>query len=459
MANNNRTDENIELIRGDPKRAIRKLSVPTMMSMLILMIYNLADSLWVAGLGAEALAAVGFITPVFFIIINVGNGIGAGANSLIARAIGAENKELADNAAVHTLLLSIILSIIVPMILIPFMGPLLNLMGAGSSTQLGIEYGQIMFGFTFFFVLSGVLQSLLRAEGDVKRAMNVTIVTSVLNIVLDPIFIYPTGWGVSGAAWATVLSVAVSCVIMGWWIWGKKDTYLTVTRKAFEYKNHILKEIAVVAVPNMTEGITFSVMIIFINMMLTIAAGTTAVAVYTSAARINQLAMIPLMGIGTAMLTVAGAAFGQRDYHKLEEAHSYSIKFGYMISIVLIFIMFFGSDYIALLFAYSDQSASLAPMISSVLKILCFFLLAIPAGIMSAMVFQGVGKGFTSLAITVFRALIIELLLAYFLGLVLGFGEAGIYSGMVLAAAIGSVIAYIWCKLYIRGLKKKENYS
>ena len=246
---------------------------------------------------------------------------------------------------------------------------------------------------------------------------------------------------------------------MGWWIWGKKDTYLTVTRKAFEYKNHILKEIAVVAVPNMTEGITFSVMIIFINMMLTIAAGTTAVAVYTSAARINQLAMIPLMGIGTAMLTVAGAAFGQRDYHKLEEAHRYSIKFGYMISIVLIFIMFFGSDYIALLFAYSDQSASLAPMISSVLKILCFFLLAIPAGIMSAMVFQGVGKGFTSLAITVFRALIIELLLAYFLGLVLGFGEAGIYSGMVLAAAIGSVIAYIWCKLYIRGLKKNSNDS
>ena len=314
-------------------------------------------------------------------------------------------------------------------------------------------------GFTFFFVLSGVLQSLLRAEGDVKRAMNATIVTSVLNIILDPLFIYPTGWGVSGAAWATVLSVAVSCVIMGWWIWGKKDTYLTITRKAFEYKNYILKEIAVVAIPNMTEGITFSVMIIFINMMLTIAAGTTAVAVYTSAARINQLAMIPLMGIGTAMLTVAGAAFGQRDYDKLEEAHSYSIKFGYMISIVLIFIMFFGSDYIALLFAYSDQSASLAPMISSVLKILCFFLLAIPAGMTSAMVFQGVGKGFTSLAITVFRALIIELLLAYFLGLVLGFGEAGIDSGMVLAAAIGSVIAYIWCKLYIRGLKKKENYS
>ena len=456
MANENRTDENIELIRGDPKRAIRKLSVPTMLSMLILMIYNLADSLWVAGLGAEALAAVGFITPVFFIIVNVGNGIGAGANSLIARAIGAENKELADNAAVHTLILTIILSVIVPLILIPFLEPLLNIMGAGSSTQMGMEYGRIMFGFTFFFVLSGVLQSLLRAEGDVKRAMDASIVTSILNIILDPIFIYPAGWGVSGAAWATVISVTISCIIMTWWIWGRKDTYLTITRKAFEYKNYILKEISVVALPNMTEGITFSIMIMAINMMLTIAAGTTAVAVYTSAARISQLAMIPLMGIGTAMLTVAGAAFGQRDYDKLEEAHTYSIKFGYMISIVLMFAMFFGSDYIALLFAYSDQSAVLAPMISRVLKIMCFFLLAFPAGMMSSMVFQGVGKGFTSLAITVLRALVFELLLAYFLGLVLGYGETGIYMGMVLAAALGSLIAYVWCKIYIRKLKKKE---
>lgn len=103
--------------------------------------------------------------------------------------------------------------------------------------------------------------------------------------------------------------------------------------------------------------------------------------------------------------------------------------------------MFFGSDYIALIFAYTDQSASLAPMISSVLNLLCFFLLALPAGMMSAMTFQSVGKGTTSLVITIFRALIIELVLAYFLGIVLGYGEAGIYSGMVLAAAIGSIIA------------------
>lgn len=454
MAELSRTDKNIELIRGDSKVAIRKLAVPTIMSMFLIMLYNLADSLWVAGLGADALAALGFISPIFFIIVNVGNGIGGGANSLIARAIGAKNKELADNAADHSLLLTVILSVIVPVILMPFLKDLLIMMGAGKTLQMGLDYGYIVFAFTFFFILSGVESALLRSEGDVNRSMYATAITAILNIIIDPIFIYTFHMGVAGAAWATILSVVISCIVMSYWIWVKKNTYLDISPKTFHYKNSILKDISLVAIPNMSEGIVFSVMIIFINMMLTIAAGTTAVAVYTSAARINQFAMIPLIGIGTAMLTVAGVAFGQRDYDKLDESYMYAIKLGYKISFVLFIVMFFGSDYIALLFAYTDQSAALAPMISFVLKILCFFLLALPAGMVSSMSFQGVGKGTTSLIITVFRALLIELILAYLLGIVLGFGQAGIYAGMVSAAAIGSVIAFIWFRLYLRDLKK-----
>ena len=89
---------NIELITGDPKKAINKLAWPMMLSMLLIMLYNLADSVWVSGLGADALAALGFITPLFMIIVGLGNGIGAGANSLIARAFGAKKDELANNA-------------------------------------------------------------------------------------------------------------------------------------------------------------------------------------------------------------------------------------------------------------------------------------------------------------------------------------------------------------------------
>lgn len=454
--NDDRTKRNIELIRGDPKIAIRKLSYPTMLSMFLVMLYNIADSLWVAGLGSNALAALGFISPLFFIIVNVGNGIGAGANSIIARAIGAKNKPLADNSAVHSILIAVILSVLVPVLLVPFLKEILLLMGAGSSLQMGLDYGNVVFICTFSFIFNGVLAAILRSEGDATRSMYAVAVTAVLNIVLDPIFIYVFGMGVGGAAWASVISSLIACFVMAYWIWVNKDTYLNITRSAFKYDSYILKQIGLVAIPNMAEGIVFSVMMMVMNWMLTLVAGTTAVAVYTSAGRINQLAMIPLIGVGTAMLTVAGAAYGAKDYDKLEFAHKYAIKLSYIVSIILCIVMFFGSDYIALLFAYTDQSAMLAPLISEVLKILCLFLLAVPAGMISAMVFQGIGKGVISFVITLFRALLLEIALAYFFGVILHLGQRGIYGGMVLAAAIGSVIAYILCRLYIKGLKNNS---
>ncbi|MGN0093509.1 MAG: MATE family efflux transporter, partial [Methanobrevibacter sp.] len=181
--NDDRTKRNIELIRGDPKIAIRKLSYPTMLSMFLVMLYNIADSLWVAGLGSNALAALGFISPLFFIIVNVGNGIGAGANSIIARAIGAKNKPLADNSAVHSILIAVILSILVPVVLVPFLKEILLLMGAGSSLQMGLDYGNVVFICTFSFIFNGVLAAILRSEGDATRSMYAVAVTAVLNIV------------------------------------------------------------------------------------------------------------------------------------------------------------------------------------------------------------------------------------------------------------------------------------
>ena len=113
--------KNIEMITGDPKKAIIKLALPMMLSMLLIMMYNIADSIWVAGLGADALAAIGFITPLFMVLVGLGNGIGAGANSLIARYIGAGNIDEANNAGLHGILLAIIVSVIFTVIIEVFM--------------------------------------------------------------------------------------------------------------------------------------------------------------------------------------------------------------------------------------------------------------------------------------------------------------------------------------------------
>ena len=102
-------NSNIEMITGDPKKAINKLSIPIIASMFLIFANNIIDSIWVAGLGAEPLAALGYITPLFMILVGFGNGIGAGGNSLISRYIGAEDRHSANNAAIHNLILSVII--------------------------------------------------------------------------------------------------------------------------------------------------------------------------------------------------------------------------------------------------------------------------------------------------------------------------------------------------------------
>ena len=446
--------KNIEMITGDPKKAIVKLAIPMMISMLLIMMYNIADSIWVAGLGADALAAIGFITPLFMVLVGLGNGIGAGANSLIARNIGAKNHDGANNAALHAIVLSIIVSVIFTILIELFMVPILKFMGAGDTIQYAMDYSYIIFGFLFIFVYSGVASAIFRSEGDMRRATIAIAVTAIMNIILDPVFIYMLNFGIAGAAWATVISAILSCLVMSYWIWGKKDLYLDLSPKNFDYSSEIMIDTLQVAIPSTLENIVFSALAIIINSMLVLAAGTTAVAVYTASMRIVQLCMIPLIGIGTAVLTVAGVAYGAHNYHNLKTAHSYSIKIGFIVSIALGAIMFIFSNQIATVFSYTSASAAMAPQIATALSVLTLFVLAIPHGIMSSMMFQGVGKGTYSLLITLLRSLILESVFAYLFCFIFGWGLTGIYAGVVFGCFVGGTVGYIWAKFFIRKFKE-----
>jgi len=446
--------KNIEMITGDPKKAIIKLALPMMLSMLLIMMYNIADSIWVAGLGADALAAIGFITPLFMVLVGLGNGIGAGANSLIARSIGANNYDGANNAALHAIVLSVIVSVIFTIIIEVFMVPILQFMGAGSTIQYAMAYSYIIFGFLFIFVYSGVASAIFRSEGDMRRATIAIAVTAVLNIILDPIFIYILNLGIAGAAWATIVSAVMSCLVMSYWIWGKKDLYLDLSPKNFSYSSKIMIDTLQVAIPSTLENIVFSALAIIINSMLVMAADTTAVAVYTASMRIVQLAMIPLIGFRTAVLTVAGVAFGAHNYKNLQTAHSYSIKIGFAVSIILGAIMFIFSTQIATMFSYTEASASLSPQIATAISVLSLFVLAIPHGMMSSMMFQGVGKGTYSLLITLLRSLILESVFAYLFCFIFGWGLTGIYAGVVFGCFVGGTVGYIWAKFFIRKFKQ-----
>ncbi len=447
-------DKRISMITGDPKKAIRALSVPMIISMLLLMAYNLADSIWVAGLGPNSLAALGFVTPIFMIVIGLGNGLGAGATSLIARCIGAENKKGADNAAIHSVILTVGLSAVLTVLTVIFLPNILMVMGAGETVGLATQYGQIVFGGLIFLIFSSVASGILRAEGDVKRPMYAMAATAVLNVILDPIFIYYFGWGVSGAAWATVLSSSIASSLMVYWLLLKRDTYVSFSKSDFTPNWKVIKDILAVGLPASAESFVMSVLGIVLNTILVITGGTEAVAVYTAGWRVVMMALIPPIGIGTAAITVAGTAYGAKKYQNLSIALSYSAKLGVAIAAVTGVITYFFASNIASIFAYSSQSAFMAPSIAAFLQVMCLFFIIVPLGITASSIFQAMGKGITSLILTIIREVVFISVFAYLFAFTLGFGSSGVWWGIVVGGAFGCAIAYIWANRYIKGLRR-----
>ncbi|ALT67841.1 MATE family efflux transporter [Methanobrevibacter millerae] len=450
-------NSNIEMITGDPKKAINKLSLPIIASMFLIFANNIIDSIWVAGLGPEPLAALGYITPLFMILVGFGNGIGAGGNSLISRYIGAEDRHSANNAAIHNLILSVIISIIISIVFIFSMKPLLMMMGAESVIGYATEYGFIIFVWTFALLMPPIVGGAFRAEGDIKRATIPIALAAIINMVLDPIFIYTFNMGIAGAAWATALGPFISLLLMFYWIFVKRDTYLSYNLKDFTNDFSMYKDILVVGIPASLEQLVLSILTIFVNYMLTIVSGSVAVAVYTAGWRIINIGMLPAIGVGTAAISVAGVAFGAKKYENLRVTARYAVKVALIASIIVCIILNVFANQIAFIFSYSENSAQLAPAIAGFLQIMCLFILYVPFGASAGNVFQGVGKGTISFLLTTFREFILVLIFAYLLGFVFNMGEFGIYCGMLLGGGIGSLICYACIELYINRLIRRSD--
>ena len=174
----------VKTLLGDPKKAIVKLSIPMIVAMSVQTIYSLIDTYWVSGLGADALAAMGFVFPFFFISMALSNGIGIGGGAAISRRIGAQDKVGADNAAVHTIIITVLLSIVFTIPFYIFAPQLFTLAGAGKTTELAVAFARVIFLGSIVIFFSSVANAILRSEGDSKRAMKAMLLSAVLNIIL-----------------------------------------------------------------------------------------------------------------------------------------------------------------------------------------------------------------------------------------------------------------------------------
>ncbi len=446
MNTDNNITEGVKNLLGEPRRAILKLSTPMIIAMLVHAFYNIADGFWVAGLGADALASVGLFFPFFFIIIALGMGIGIGGSSAISRRIGSNDKKEADNTAEHTIILGFIVSIVISISAFPFLDDIMKAFSGENRqvAEMATDYSKIFFLGTPILIFSNIASSILRGEGDAKRAMYGILLGSVLNIILDPLFIYTFKLGVAGAAIASVLSMAVSSLLFIYWMFSKKDTYLDISIQNFKYNGKILGEILSVGIPSTLAQLSMSISMIVLNKIVVLVGNTDGIAVFTSGWRIVMVATTPILGLATGVTAVAGAAFGAKNEKKLRIAYLYSVKFGVLIELVAAFLVFFFTEEISYIFTYSKGAARISEELIGFLKITTLFYLVVPPGILTSAMFRGIDKGFNSLIVTLIRTFVFQIPLAYILGTYLDFGLTGVWWGIVSGNVIATIFTFSW---------------
>ncbi|WP_292604414.1 MATE family efflux transporter [Methanobrevibacter sp. UBA212] len=448
----NDSSNSVDIMLQNPKRALIKMSIPLIVSLLITSFYNLIDAVWVSGLGADALAGVGFFTPIFMILVGFGNGLGSGAAFAISKYLGEENKPKADNASVHSIILDIIVSLILTMALLVLLNPILNAMGAGQTIGYATDYGVIIILGSVFIIFSNALYGIFRGEGDTTRPMYAMIVSAILNMILDPIFIYYLNLGVKGAAIATIISSLFVILILLYWFYFKRDTYLRPNMINFKFKKEISTDIVKVGIPASIQLLNNAFFAAVFSALLAYVGSTDSVAVYSTGWRIVTIGTTPLLAIGTALISIIAANYGAKNYKNIQIAHRYAMKVSIVIAvIVMILTNLFAGD-ISSVFTSSGSSARIASELTAFLAWIVIYYPTMAVGVASTYVFQGIGKGLTAMFQTIMRETGFTIFFAVLFGVYLGYGVWGAWMGIVLGEIVSNNITMLWADWQIKKL-------
>ena len=448
----NDSSNGVDVMLQNPKKALVKMSLPLIVSLIITSFYNLIDAAWVSGLGADALAGVGFFTPIFMILVGFGNGLGSGAAFALSKYLGENNKQKADNASVHSIIINIIVSFIITGILLFLLVPILNAMGAGKTIGYALDYGVIIILGAVFIIFSNALYGIFRGEGDTTRPMYAMIASAILNMILDPIFIYNLNLGVIGAAIATIISSIFVILILLYWFYIKKDTCLKPNFSNFTFNKDISKDIIKVGIPASVQLLNNAFFAAVFSALLAFVGSTDSVAVYSTGWRIVTIGTTPLLAIGTALISVIAANYGARNFKNIQIAHRYAMKISIIIAfIVAILTNVFAAD-IASVFASSGSSVRIAPELTSFLSWIVIYYPTMAVGVASTYVFQGIGKGVTAMFQTILRETVFTIFFAVLFAVVLGYGVWGAWMGIVLGEIVSNNITMIWADYVIKKL-------
>jgi len=429
-----------------PKRALWTLALPILAGMAIQTIYTIVDMIYIGRLGGDSIAAVAFNMPLLFFVLGLSMGLGSGVTASIARFIGRDDKVNADNSAEHALLMAMIISVVMVIAGLIFGKQMLSLLGTTPAIlEIAWSYLRVITIGLFFMVFSGFFRSILSGEGDMKTAMTISAIGTVLNIVLDPIFIFVLGFGVAGAAIATVISQAIVFSIFIYLFLVKEHTYVTFNWKEFSFSKHIIYDIVKVGIPASMAMIIMSLGQAVFNKIL-VSYSAYSVAAYQIGGRIDMVIFLPIMAIATSLTTLVGMFYGAQDKENVVFIIKYGMSRSFIVTTILSAMVWFAAPSVAKVFSNEPEILSIAV---TYIRLIVIIYPLVSIALTSGRILQGLGLGLPLLITTTTRVLGVSAPLALIFNYIYHKPIEWMWYAMMISTvvAVSVSVAWLWSAL------------
>ncbi len=404
----------MNILTDDIKKLIRKLAIPAIVGTLFQTLYNVVDTFFAGKISPEALSALSKSFPVYFIIIATSIGVTVAGTSLIGNSIGEKNEKNSIFYFSHIIYFALIISVFITFLGLNFSDDIFILMGSTDRvTELGLEYTDIIFYGSILFILVVAINSLLHAEGDTKTYRNVLILSFLINIILNPIlifgFMFVPALGIKGIGISTLVAQFIAFMIILFKVL-KNERLKKISREYLLPKLYYFKNIFFQSMPIIVSicGYSIAAGIIFTYVGIS---GEYATAGYGAGTRIEQVVLLPILGINTAIITIIAQNYGAKNYNRVKETYIGAIQYSLLIMITCSILVFVFSNHITSFFS-NDQTV--IEYGGKYLEISAFVLSAYPVFFLSNGCFMALKKSEFAMISNLFRNVLNPVLVFYF---------------------------------------------
>jgi len=427
-----------------------RIAIPSSVGTIFMTLYNVVDTFFAGKISAKALAALAQTFPVYFIIIAMGVGLSIGTTSLISNSIGEKNDKQASFLLAQSILLSIVTATFVTLLGI-FIGPRIIFAMNDSLVllNLSMDYLNIIFLGSIFIFIQMSVNSLLTATGDTKSNRNVLIFSFFLNIILNPLFIFGYGiipaMGIKGIALSTIVSQLIGVIYITLKV---SRTYLSeyFYPKNFLPNIKILKNLLTQGIPASMGMLMISVgsfiILFFIGQF-----GDLAIAGYGTAIRYEQIYLLPVLGLNTAVLAMVGQNYGAKNIIRIDKIYNEALLYGCVFMFVSGFIIFFTAEFAVSLFSNNKEVVTYG---TTYLKITAFMAPIYPIFFISNALIQGLKKANIVMYITLFRMVILPISLLWLLIFYFNSSYSFVFWGLLIINWLFGIFVFILTKLLIK---------